>query len=264
MQTKRTTRAIFLADHGTIDVKLPTAWEELTQAELPVVYDIITQLAESDVQAARLAIFRALAFCRVVGKHGPAYKLALKCRIGDTSKVKTKYCFATAEEIAELLEPLSFIEAPGAVPVRPDDWHSAKAVDAALHGLTFGEWLQLENYYQAYISTKQASDLQAIAQLLYPGLKPKYIDDAFKFGLLQWVIQVKQYFAKLWPNFFRPAEGEVSGSTMLDITNAEIRALTGGDVTKEDKIMETECWRALTELDYKAKEAAELKKQLKH
>lgn len=258
------TRAIFSADSNSIDIKMPKAWEDLSQQELSVVYNIITHLDGCDVQTLRLMVFRALANCRIIPLHNDKFKLAVKCIIGQTLKVKTRYCVVTPEQLAELLECLSFLESPGIMPIRPDIWGNAKAVDSQLHGLAFGEWLQLENYYQAYISTKQSDDLQAIAQLLYPGLKPKYIDEAFKFGLLQWVIQVKQYFAKLWPNFFRPANGEVSGTTMLDITNAEIRALTGGDITKEDKIMETECWRALTELDYKAAEAAELKKQLKH
>lgn len=33
--------------------------------------------------------------------------------------------------------------------------------------------------------------------------------------------------------------------------NAQIRALTGGDVTKERAVLQMDCWRALTELDAK-------------
>ena len=39
-----------------------------------------------------------------------------------------------------------------------------------------------------------------------------------------------------------------------------IRALTGGDITKEESILKTDTWRALTELDALAKEAANLRK----
>ena len=46
---------------------------------------------------------------------------------------------------------------------------------------------------------------------------------------------------------------------MLEIMNNEIRVLTGGDVTKEQAILATDCRRALTELDFKAKEAREFK-----
>lgn len=42
--------------------------------------------------------------------------------------------------------------------------------------------------------------------------------------------------------------------------NAQIRALTAGDITKEARVLEMDCWRALTELDAKAKEAEEMRK----
>ena len=41
-----------------------------------------------------------------------------------------------------------------------------------------------------------------------------------------------------------------------------IRALTGGDITKEERIMKMDTWRALTELDAKAREAEELRKAI--
>ena len=39
--------------------------------------------------------------------------------------------------------------------------------------------------------------------------------------------------------------------------NAQIRALTGGDITKEKEVMSMDCWRALTELNEKAREQQE-------
>jgi uncharacterized protein YbjQ (UPF0145 family) len=47
----------------------------------------------------------------------------------------------------------------------------------------------------------------------------------------------------------------------MDRMNAEIRALTGGDITKEQAVLEMDCWRALTELNEKAREAQEFKKK---
>ena len=61
--------------------------------------------------------------------------------------------------------------------------------------------------------------------------------------------------------------GNLLGSGQPDIyrqlresTTAMIRALTGGDITKEAAIMKMDTWRALTELDAKAREAEELRK----
>jgi len=45
--------------------------------------------------------------------------------------------------------------------------------------------------------------------------------------------------------------------------NAEIRALTGGDITKEQEIYQTNCWRALEELNAKAREAKEYEQSIK-
>ena len=50
---------------------------------------------------------------------------------------------------------------------------------------------------------------------------------------------------------------------MTEAMNAQIRALTGGDITKEKQIEKSDVWRALTELDAKAREAEELNDKLK-
>ena len=42
--------------------------------------------------------------------------------------------------------------------------------------------------------------------------------------------------------------------------NTQICALTGGDITKEKEVLEMDCWRALTELNAKAKDNEDLEK----
>lgn len=84
---------------------------------------------------------------------------------------------------------------------------------------------------------------------------------------------LKQYFAQLFNNFYQPAPTNNGGSLgdeqtdlfrqLRDSTNAQIRAFTGGDITKEATIMKMDTWRALTELDAKAKEAEEYRKAIK-
>ena len=55
------------------------------------------------------------------------------------------------------------------------------------------------------------------------------------------------------------------GSASLSIhlqesMDAQIRALTKGDVTKEAEVLQLDTWRALTELNAQAKEYEELRK----
>ena len=109
-----------------------------------------------------------------------------------------------------------------------------------------------------------------MAQVLYASdhVKP---DKAQLIGIFYWMASLKQYFAGLFTNFYKPAStnsgGNLLGSGQPDIyrqlresTNAMIRALTSGDITKEAAIMKMDTWRALTELDAKAREAEELRK----
>jgi hypothetical protein len=46
-----------------------------------------------------------------------------------------------------------------------------------------------------------------------------------------------------------------------DAMNAQIRALTKGDITKEKEVLTMDCWRALTELDAIARETEELNRK---
>ena len=92
-------------------------------------------------------------------------------------------------------------------------------------------------------------------------------------SVFYWFASLKQYFAMLFPHFFQPMSSDnggnlLGGSSNLfaqlrDSTNAQIRALTGGDVTKEEAIKKMDTHRALTELDAKAREAEEYRKQSK-
>ena len=49
----------------------------------------------------------------------------------------------------------------------------------------------------------------------------------------------------------------------MDANDAQIRALTGGDVTKEAQVLQMQCWRCFAELNAKARESEELKKLYK-
>ena len=92
-------------------------------------------------------------------------------------------------------------------------------------------------------------------------------------SVFYWFASLKQYFAMLFPHFFQPMSSDnggnlLGGSSNLfaqlrDSTNAQIRALTGGDVTKEEAIKKMDTHRALTELDAKAREAEEYRQQIK-
>ena len=74
-----------------------------------------------------------------------------------------------------------------------------------------------------------------------------------------WYASMKNRFAVSFPQFFGKVGDNVDAEPpdMVEVMNAEIRALTGGDITKENQVLSMDCWRALTELNEKARETQE-------
>ena len=87
------------------------------------------------------------------------------------------------------------------------------------------------------------------------------IDDAELTNCIMWFSYVKKQFSQLFRHFFKPAPSGGKNVDWLEQMNAQIRALTDGDITKEDAVLEKDCWRALTELDAKAHEAEKFRKK---
>ena len=48
---------------------------------------------------------------------------------------------------------------------------------------------------------------------------------------------------------------------LRDITFSQLRALTGGDITKEEDVLNADTWSALSELNAKAREAEEMNRE---
>ena len=82
-----------------------------------------------------------------------------------------------------------------------------------------------------------------MAHLLYPKLSDKAVlSKAELLSVFYWFASVKLYFTKLFPNFFSAVlEGNGNllgtpstaiGETLRQAMNAQIRALTAGDITK--------------------------------
>ena len=179
----------------------------------------------------------------------------------------------SARQIQQATSVLDFLDSFAPMPVRISRIGKYRALPADLEKVPFEEFLFVENLFQGYLNIQSDELLLQMAQVLYASdhVKP---DKAQLIGIFYWMASLKQYFASQFSNFYRPAsnsnDGNLLGSGQPDIysqlrdsTNAMIRALTGGDITKEAAIMKMDTWRALTELDAKAREAEELRKATK-
>lgn len=254
------TRVSFSGNPPTINIKLPTKWTDLSQEELRVVFRIIDTFT-SKKDSVPFQVFRRLAHMKVERRDGDRFLCRFRARTG-CRFVKTR-CWITPDKLAELLDCLNFLSDPGCMPVRLDVIgyglrRQYSAVHPQLH-ISFRDYVKVENLYQGFLLTSDVTDIAKMASLLYPGFRPDKdrMHPYEALSILHWLVQIKALFAKTFKHFFCPAEGNGKAPDMAEVLNNEIRALTQGDVTKEAEIFEIDCWRALTELDFKAREAEE-------
>jgi len=251
MKTKKMTRVSF--SDNTLIVKLPKNWTELSQKELFEVYNIMGGV---DRESVPTFVFQALSGMKV-HRHLDG-RFGCRFRTNEGKKVDV---WISPEDLADQFDALEFLFVPGSDPVRLDKMRGVEAVDARLLGVTFGEYLKLENYFQAFLASRDYDLLSEIAGILYPGGRFEKLNGREKMNVLNWMTQIKGMFSLEFSHFFQPCLGEAPSRSMVDVMNTEIRALTGGDITKESVILDAECRRALTELDFLAKEAEEAKRK---
>ena len=250
----KTRKKILHFSSGDLATTFPKSWEDLDQAQLLYIYKLLA----ADFSPEEVRVYAWIRFnnLEVAGKDDNAWVVLHHGR---------RYRLGVATVAFGLMD-FTWLEEPPTTPVR---LHSvgnthATAIDAALHGLPFRLYIQIENLYQGYLMSKDEEALRELAKILYPGVSGEDLSAAELLNVMAWVTGVKNLFARLWPEFFQPASSSPAGETdMVAIMNAEIRALTGGDITKEKEVLDTDCWRCLTELNEKTREARQLQKSLK-
>ena len=134
--------------------------------------------------------------------------------------------------------------------------------------MPFEQYIIVDNLYQGYLQTQDDTLLDEIASVVYPGIKTPLAADE-RIAIFYWVASLKSSLASRYPDFFQPADtvatGNLLGSPSLSVEaamNAQIRALTKGDVTKEAEVLALDTHRALTELNAQAREYKQLNSQL--
>lgn len=253
---KRTT----LVSSFDLHVNVPSSWEELDGLQL--LY--ILRLLSLGMPPEHTQVYAFLHFARLdVMKHD-----ALVRWLKDDSetivvrKGRRLYPLSRRDLSLAAME-LDFIGEPPPVPQRPDKWHGVPAVDAALHGVPFGVYLQLENYMQRYLQQPEEALLLDMACLLYPGLRANKRNCLLSLIVLHWMTGVKMLFSRLYPDLYRPAASTDELPDLREVMLAQIRALTSGDVTKEHEVLNVDTWTALAELNAKAREAREAENMYK-
>lgn len=255
------------------DFKAPSSWAELSEEQLRYVLSVMSIHHDHIV----IKCYLLARFCGLtVHKYTrTGWKCSVKCGESDengdtkTGKVRERVLYISAAEILSLLKNFDFIDKfTDFRPLQRASDVLLTAVDSMLHDVSFYDYLNIEKNYQLFMLNQEDKFLQKMAHLLYR-TEDGSADETAHFepyellGVFIWFSSVKEYFAANFPHFFKPARegGELRRVDILPAMQAQIRALTDGDVTKQQAVYNTDCWAALTELDNKAREAEEFKER---
>lgn len=254
----------------TLDLRLPASWQQLTQPQLRYAYALLAsgQFSPDEAKARCLLRWAGLA---------PAPAATWLPAPGGSVRLRRgrRLLLLRRQDLAAALAHLDWMDAPPDEPLRLEAWHGRRALSPLIREADFGTYLQLENLFQGFLLSRDPRALDHMARILYPeptpaprrrrNSQPEGQEKAvLRYSVLNWYAALKRRFAREWPDLFRPAPAGGQGQAPPDMAatmNAELRALTGGDVTREQAVRAVGCWRALEELNAKAREAAEFNKK---
>lgn len=253
--------------------KAPSSWAELSEDQLRYVLSVMSIHHDHIV----IKCYLLARFCGLtVHKYTrTGWKCSVKCEESDengdskTGKVCERVLYISAAEILSLLKNFDFIDKfTDFRPLQRASDVLLTAVDSMLHDVSFYDYLNIEKNYQLFMLNQEDKFLSKMAHLMYRTAdgsadETAHFEPFELLGVFMWFSSVKEYFAANFPHFFKPARegGELRRVDILPAMQAQIRALTDGDVTKQQAVYNTDCWAALTELDNKAREAEEFKER---
>lgn len=243
-----------------IRIDLPRSWGKLTDKQLLQFFRSLMRY--DNFAKIRMAMFLKWAGLRVLGRDGDT--VMLRHRRQGTFRVEYDTLFSASRRLA-------WLDTPPTSPVRPAKIGRRRALDAAFMNVPLSTWLLCDNLYTTWLEEKSAGALSDLVYTLYPG-KGAVDMELMKGVALYWMSGLKQHLTAWFPTFFSGSmpdgnevalQGKSLAQSLMESTNAQIRALTKGDVTKEREVLQLDTWRALTELEALAVEYRTLKEQTK-
>ncbi len=261
-----------LTPDGHLQLFCPRSWSEMSQEQLRYALHTIGCGMYSPTEVRILLLLRFTGIG--VGKRTPygwACTVPAVNARAKNPRIRRHNFYLQAWQVQDFISQLEYVDSYEAFDVRLESIGGFKAVDALLRDVPFGDYLHMEKHYQGYLQTKEMKHAIGLARFLYPypiedgdnAQTPlESIDDAELTNCVMWFSYVKKYFSRLFTHFFKPvANVSAKSANWLNQMNAQIRALTDGDITKEDAVRAKQCYRALTELDAKAREAEEFRRK---
>jgi hypothetical protein len=227
----------------TIHITLPRDWNELTQEQFLYLCTLLSLPLSKDQM-------RAYAVCRLSK--------------ADEIQIKDKLSLQMfAGMLAPFMNNADWIFTIPAYPVRIE---AGAKYDPLLHGLSFETYLTLDNLYQGFIYTQKTELLLQMAMHLYDPVPEMNKDkvEAQHVNILLWWASFKQNLSNTFTDLFRSEEPTLTQPTRKGLQAAidwQLLTLTAGDITKEEHVMQTDVWRAMTYLNNRAQQQTNPKKK---
>ena len=236
---------------------MPRGWHELDDKQLRYLFGLLAD-EYSSAEIRTLCLFR-WAGLKVQYCHNSHFVV----RLG-----KDDFTLS-ATDVADAIETMKWLDEIPSYPVRLSHIGKFTALQADFLSVPFETFIFCDNLYQGYLHTKDDSLIDEMIKVLYNGCNSKILP-LERIATFYWFASLKQYFAKTFHHFFQQTGGTDANllgnaksiaQQVKDAMNAQIRALTKGDITKEKEVLAMDCWRALTELDAIARETEELNRK---
>ena len=247
-----------VSKHIRVNLEVPKSWEELSQEQLKYYYFVLTMCQSA-------AEVKTYCLCRWSG-----LEILYPFGTGFMCRHEGREFLLKPQQVAAAIQSLDWTDTLPTRPVRLERIGKYRALPADFQEVPFETFIICDNLYQGYLSAKADQLLGDLARVLYQSAKVNP-DPAERVGVFYWFASLKEMFARQFNHFFQPLTAQSDGN-MFDqgksqyeiiyhAVNAQIRALTKGDVTKEKEVLAIDTWRALTELDALAKEYDDFNKK---
>ena len=236
----------------SINFIVPQSWHELSDKQLRYVYQLVAADYATD-EIKTLCLLR-WSGTKVIGRQDSGVYLLKKGKI---------LFEVTPLTLAELLPHLGWLGSIPAVPVRISKINRQHALPADFSEVPFETFIICDNLYQGYLQTQDDNLLDQLGSTLYG--KSMTFKPYERINIFYWFASLKDSLSRKYSDFFQPISAATGGNllgssapSVEDAMNAQIRALTKGDVTKEKEVLALDTHRALTELNAQAREYKEL------
>ena len=155
----------------------------------------------------------------------------------------------SATVVADIIQDLKWLDEIPSFPVRLSRIGKFTALPSDLQSVPFEKFIYCDSLYQGYLHTKNDSLIDEMANVLYSGREAHSqlrLTQSERIATFYWFASLKLYFAKTFHHFFQQTGGTEANllgnaksiaQQVKDAMNAQIRALTKGDITKEKEVL---------------------------